>query len=1023
MISKGSEGVRIFTRNRGGIRASSKARGRADKQAKEGFLKHSGKHSAPDPVQGSSLLCVRLATMAMLAVLAPAGLVESAWAQAPGATPAPATDTAQYGNAQALCTPQIIGNRRIPKESVLARLFSRQGDLFDPQIVERDFNSLWNSGYFESVRIERVDTPACVQLVVYVKEKPTIRELNYKGINAVSLSDIADRLKKEKVGLTVESQYDPTRIKRAETVLKALLAEHGHQFATVKEEVKTIPPASVAVTFNIKEGPTVKVGKIVFEGNTALPDRVLRAAMKNLKPIGVPNSIFLENLLPRTFDASKLDEDAERVRYAYQDRGYFKALTAEPITKIRDTTGFNPFTFKTTTGKRIDIEIPVEEGARYRLGGITFKGNKAVTNTRVLRAQFALKDGDFFNRTAFGKGLEQLRKAYGALGYISFGASPVPRFDEAKKLIYLDIDIDEGKPYSISRIEFTGNTITRDKVIRRELLVDEGSVYNSQLVDLSLLRLNQLSYFEPLKAEQDVETRQNTDDGTVDLLIKLKEKGKNSIGLNGGISGLSGTFIGLNYETNNFLGLGETLSVAANIGDLSRRLSLGFNEPYLRNKPIAVGFQLFTTKFDYNPAKASAATGAATNLSAAQQSQFTNYNTTTTGVTLTASEPLRHFFHNKGVARVGASYSLSRSAVTTFNDNTRNVFQSLAFRSGVAGQNQLSGIITSVFTPTFTLSSLDRGVGPHSGKDLSIQVQIAGAGGNVKYTQPAIAYRQFFPMKGLRVNREGHNVLGFRVQAVHAAGFGGEVAPPTNRIYGGGESDIRGFDIRSSSPYVFIPNRVLFNLTNPDGSTIPRDPTNPSLGNVQIPLPIYRLVTIGGDTQLTSNVEYRIPIINQVTFAFFTDFGLTGNLQAGQLRQSESGLSTINSPSYGCPMFVNGACFGGTHVNFSQLLNTVPGTNFVPRMSNGAELQVILPIVNAPFRLYYAYNPLRLYKDLPQQLAVPLTGAPGVTTFQNLFPSSGAGQFTYQQALQLYGADYILREPRKTFRLTVSTTF
>ena len=1018
MIFKGSEGVRIFTRNRGGIGASSAARETVDEQAAEGSLRH----SAPEPAQGPSPLSVRLVTFAVLAL---AALMDTAAsAQVPGASSAPTVDTAQYGNAQALCTPQIIGNRRIPKESVLAKLFSRQGDLYDPQIVERDFNSLWNSGYFESVRIERVDTPACVQLVVYVKEKPTIRELNYKGINAVSLSDIADRLKKEKVGLTVESQYDPTRIKRAETVLKALLAEHGHQFATVKEEVKTIPPASVAVTFNIKEGPTVKVGKIVFEGNTALSDRVLRAAMKNLKPIGIPNSIFFENLLSRTFDASKLDEDAERVRYAYQDRGYFKALTAEPITKIRNTTGFNPFTFKTTTGKRIDIDIPVEEGSRYRLGGITFKGNKAVTNLRVLRAQFAIKDGDYFNRTLFGKGLEQLRKQYGALGYINFVGSPVPRFDEAKKLIYLDIDIDEGKSFSISRIEFTGNTITRDKVIRRELLVDEGSVYNAQLVDLSLLRLNQLSYFEPLKAEQDVESRQNTDDGTVDLLIKLKEKGKNSIGLNGGISGLSGTFIGLNYETNNFLGLGETLSLAANIGDLSRRISLGFNEPYLRNKPIAVGFQLFTTKFDYNPAKALSATGSTSaNLSAAQQSQFTNYNTTTTGLTLTASEPLRRFFHSRGVARVGASYSLSRSAVTTFNDNTRNVFQSLAFRSGVAGVNQLSGIITSVFTPTFTLSSLDRGVGPHSGKDLSVQVQIAGAGGNVKYTQPAIAYRQFFPMKGLRVDREGHNVLGFRVQAVHAAGFGGEVAPPTNRIYGGGESDVRGFDIRASSPYVFIPNRVLFNLTNPDGTTIPRDPTNPSLGNVQIPLPIYRLVTIGGDTQLTSNVEYRIPIVNQVTFAFFTDFGLTGNLQAGQLRQSESGLSTINSPSYGCPMFVNGACFGGTHVNFSQLLNTVPGTNFVPRMSNGAELQVILPIVNAPFRLYYAYNPLRLYKDLPQQLAVPLAGAPGVTTFQNLFPNSGAGQFTYQQALQLYGADYILREPRKTFRLSVSTTF
>jgi outer membrane protein insertion porin family len=939
------------------------------------------------------------------------------------------TDQSQYGNAQTLCNPQVIGNRRIPRESVLARLFSRQGNLYDPQIVERDFNSLWNTGYFENVRIERVDTPACVQLVIYVQEKPTIRELNYKGLNAVSLSDVQDRYKKEKAGVTVESQYDPTRIKRAEGILKELLAEHGHQFATVRTEVKTIPPAAVSITFNIKEGPTVKVGKIVFDGNTAISDHDLRFAMKNLKPIGIPHSYVLENIFPRTFDASKLDEDAERVRAAYTDKGYFKALTGEPITKIRDVNGINPFTLKPTVGKRIDIEIPIEEGPRYRLGGITFTGNTHVPNVRILRAQFNLKDGDIFNRTAFGKGLEQLRKAYGELGYINFVGTPHPRFDEAKKLIYLDIEIDEGKQFFVSRIEFQGNTITRDKVIRRELLVEEGQQYNSRLWDVSLLRLNQLNYFEPLKAEQDSETRLDADAGTVDLLLKLKEKGKNSIGLNGGISGLQGTFIGLNYETNNFLGLGETLSVQANIGDLSRNLSFGFTEPYLRNKPITLGFQVFSSKYDYNPAKAASTTGQSANLSEAVTSQLTNYNTTTTGLTLSVSSPLRHLFAKHGVTRVGASYSLSRSSVTTFNANTLNVFQSLAFRSGVEGPSQLSGIITSVITPTFTYSSLDNPRGPHKGRDFSAQLQVAGIGGNVKYYSPAIAYREFFPISGLKFSPSGHNVLGYRIQFAHTAGFAGEVAPPTSRIYGGGESDVRGFDTRASSPYVFIPNRILFNLTNPDGSTVPINPTNTALGNIQIPLPIYRLVSVGGDTQLTTNVEYRIPIVSQVTFAFFTDFGLTGNLQPSQLRESAAGISTVNSPTYGCPTFVNGACFGGQSLTFSPLLKTVPGTNFVPRMSNGAELQVILPIVNAPFRIFYAYNSLRLFKDLPQQLAVPNTGPPGTQTFYSYFPQSvngaqtGAGAYSYQQAVQFYGADYTLREPRKTFRLTVSTTF
>jgi outer membrane protein insertion porin family len=950
------------------------------------------------------------------------------WAQAGAVQDAPAVDAS--GVSQALCQPQVIGWHRVPKDSVLARMASHQGDAYDATTVERDFNSIWNTGFFEKLQIEREDTPSCVQLVVYVTEKPTIRTIDYTGLNAITLSDVQERDKKAKVGLTPESQYDATRVKRAEDVLKDLLAEHGHQFATVKTEIKTIPPGSVGITFHIKEGPTVKVGKIAFDGNYNLNDRTLRYAMVNTRPIGIPHSIILENLLSRTFDASKLDEDTYRVHMAYADRGYFKAETADPQTHVRDEGGLNWFTLRPSTGKRIDILIPLEEGARYRLGKITFSGNKRITNSAFLRAQFPQKDGEWFNATLFHKGIENLHKAYGGYGYVTEVPSPVPHFDEVNKRIDWNIDIDEGKQFFVSRIEFSGNTLTRDKVIRRELLLEEGQVYSSQAWEMSVLRLNQLNYFETLKVEDDTETHQNADDGTVDLLLKLKEKGKNSIGVNGGLSGLSGTFIGLNYETNNFLGLGETLSANANIGDLSRNLSLGFNEPYLRNKPISVGAEIFSRKSDYNPAKAySISNSTSANVSAAQQSLLTNYNTATTGFTASVSEPLKHLWRGRGVTRVGVTYALSRASVSTFNDNTRNIFQSLAFRSGVEGQSQLNGIVTSTIQPSFSYNSLDRGIGPHSGRSFDLSVQIAGAGGNVKYISPVASFRQFYPMKMLKIDREGRNVLGMRLQLAHISGFGGEVAPPTNRLYGGGESDVRGFDIRADSPYTFVPVKVQFNLTNPDGTMVPRDPTNPSLGNVQIPLPIYRLATVGGDTQLTANVQYQIPIVSTLSFNFFTDFGLTGDLQPGQLLQSAGGTSVLASPLYGCPTFINGACYGGQAVPAlsARQLNTVSGTNFVPRMSSGAEFQVTLPIINAPFRLYYAYNPLRLFKDVPQQLAMPTTctgqyGKAG--EFCSLFPmNTGAGQFSYAQALQLYGASYQLREPRKTLRLTVSTTF
>ncbi len=922
---------------------------------------------------------------------------------------------------------RVIGNRRIPKETILARLFTHVGDQYDPISIERDFNSLWNTAYFDDLRIEREDSEKGIILNVFVKEKPTIREINYKGLNSISVSDVLDRLKKEKVGFTVESQYDPTKIKRAETVIKELLAEHGHQFATDKIEVKTIPPASVQINFNVKEGPTVKVGEIKFTGNQHISSLLLRRSMKNLRPIGIPYSIIFENLFAQTFDASKLEEDTERVRQAYRDKGYYTAAVEEPKTQIRDEGGLNLFTFRPNKGKRIDILMPIEEGGRYRLGTITFTGNKAVSNVKALRGTFAVKDGDWFDATLISKGLENLKKAYGQLGYINFGAIPKPIFNEDKKTVSLDIDIDEGKPFYVSRIEFEGNTITRDKVIRRELMLDEGSVYNSQLWEYSLLRLNQLEYFEPLKVDQDSTATQDSENGTVSLLLKVKEKGKNSIGLNGGVSGLSGAFLGVNYQTNNFLGLGETLSVQGNLGNVQRQFLFGFTQPYIHNRPLNIGFQLFSQKQDFNAAKNyQATTGQSINLSAAQQSLTQNYNQASTGLNFSVNYPLRrHAFQ-----RVGFTYSLTKSTITAFSSASSTFFQTISFRSGIQGTNALAGIVNSSASFSYMYNTVNNPLRPRSGKEFTAVFQVAGIGGNVRYLTPLVAYKKFMSMHYLTPSASGRNVLGLRAQIGYVQGFGGDVAPPNNRMYAGGEGELRGFDVRGATPYGYVPNRVNVQLTNPDGSCVPRDPNNPEDNQcIQVPLPVYGVASIGGDTQLTTNAEYRIPIAGPVTFSFFDDFGIDTALNKGQLKQSPEGFASLTAPLYGCPVFNNGSCQGGIPgalVGFRPDIRPISGTNFVPRMSLGAELGVIMPVVNAPFRLYYAYNPLRLY-ETPFCNSVLIGGNRGSCSAElitrDMFPPGGAGDYTFTEAQQAYGQRYLFREPRKTFRLTVSTTF
>jgi outer membrane protein insertion porin family len=970
-----------------------------------------------DSISRAVFIARRVLRFAVVLILASAAF--TAVAQNPISSPAPTSDTIDQI--------RVIGNRRIPRETILARMFTHPGDTYDPISVERDFHSLWNTGYFEDLRIEREDSEKGILLNVFVREKPSIREINYKGLNSVTQSDVLDRFKKEKVPLSVESQYDATKITQAETVIKQLLAEHGHQFATIKTDVKTIPPASVQVNFNIKEGPVVKVGKIEFVGNRHIGSIELRRSMKNLRPIGIPYSIVFENLFSQTYDSSKLEEDTERVRQAYRDKGYANAAVEDPKTQIRDEGGLNWFTFRPSKGKRIDIQLTIEEGGRYRLGTITFTGNKQIQNLKALRATFPIKDGDWFSATAIGKGLDNLKKAYGGLGYINFGAVPKLDTDEQKKTVSMNIDIDEGKQFYVSRIEFQGNTITRDRVIRRELMLDEGSVYNSQLWEYSLLRLNQLEYFDPLKVDQDSEAHQDPDAGTVDLLLKVKEKGKNSIGMNGGVSGYSGAFLGVNYQTNNFLGLGETLSVQANLGSISRTFQFGFTQPYIRNRPINLGFQVFNQKQDYNAAKNyQATTGADLNLSTAQKSLTQNYNVGSDGINFSVSYPLkRHAFQ-----RVGVTYSLTKSTITAFSTASSTFFQTIAFRSGIQGSNPLAGIINSNLGLSYTYNTVSNPLRPHDGKEYTAFLQIAGLWGDVRYINPAVAYKRYIPMHYLIPTPGGRNVLAIRAQLNYIQGISGDVAPPNNRFFNGGEMDLRGFDVRSTTPYGYVPTRVNFQLTNPDGQCVPRDPTNPQDNQcIQVPLPVYGIASIGGDASFTGNAEYRISVVGPFTFAFFDDFGIDSATNHNQLKQSPEGFASLTAPLYGCPVYNNGSCQGGipgSLVGFKQNIRPVSGTNFVPRMSTGAEVSVLMPIINAPFRLYYAYNPLRLFErpycnDAILGQKQQSCSAELIT--RDMFPPGGAGDFTYGEAIQAYGSGYVFREPRKTFRLTISTTF
>ncbi len=357
---------------------------------------------------------------------------------------------------------EVRGSRRVPSETLKALLATKAGDIYDEELLRRDFMALWNQGRFDDIRLEAEpgERPDSVHVTFIVTERRVIRTIHYSGIHTVTVSEILDRFKERKVGLVVESQYDPNKMQRAAIVLKEFLSERGRQYATVEPQIEQIPPSSLKLTFNVNEGPKVKVGTITITGNHAFSQRWVIEAMKNLHPYGVPHSIFFENMFPKTYDAAKLEEDDERIRQAYTDHGYFQAKSLEHTVNIvpRGGKGWRlPIIKMESPGIYADIAQPVEEGRLYHLHVMNFDGVKLFrTPEALMRPLFGMGPGDVFQTDKLRKGIENLRKLYGKFGYIDF--VPEPSFDFIPNTDQIDLTLtaDEGKQFFVRRIDFSG---------------------------------------------------------------------------------------------------------------------------------------------------------------------------------------------------------------------------------------------------------------------------------------------------------------------------------------------------------------------------------------------------------------------------------------------------------------------------------------------------------------------------------------------------------------------------------------
>jgi outer membrane protein insertion porin family len=343
-------------------------------------------------------------------------------------------------------------------------------------------------------------------------------------------------------------------------------------------------------------------------------------------------------------------------------------------------------------------------------------------------------------------------------------------------------------------------------------------------------------------------------------------------------------------------------------------------------------------------------------------------------------------------ARIGLTYGFDISNIQTLTTAASTYFNYIDFQ-GVGGPNQLNGIRTSKITPSYTYNSIDHPITPTHGKSIFISTGFAGSflGGNVNTIEPTIDAKYF--RSGLK---KGH-VIGMHFLGRMITGYGGKVAPPFNRYYTGGENDIRGFDIWGISPIVFLPTQATVNVYNVDGTqrmqnqlvnnTITRTP-------VTMTIPSYQLAFPGGDTNVVGNVEYRIPIVGPVVLAIFGDAGVDKLAYPGQLALNPGRITQLNGE------FPQAGYNGRAYI--------APGTQKL-RSSTGLELQVLMPVVNAPFRVYWAYNP-NVFRGYLQ---------PPIAADRSLFPNTA----TYNNAVAAIGQPVPFFEQHSTFRFTIGRTF
>ncbi len=486
---------------------------------------------------------------------------------------------------------EYTGVETLSEESLSYYLDLEPGKPWDPGRLNDRIKELWGRELIDDISVEAEAEGEGVGVRVTITERPLLTSLDYDGLKKLKRSDIGDMTDRERISVYESSPLDLGEVARLEQAIKKLYEERGYRFAGIHVEVQDAGLGEKRVLITVDEGGRVKIGRVDFEGNEVFSTGKLRRQMEKTKKSNLLTRIRKRDV----FNSATVEEDLDKVKGLYRRFGYKDVEVGEPELEVIER---KPNAERLEGRKRqLALVVPIEEGPRWKLGKIDIEGAEVLPDG-LLRQMFKEPQDGWLRSDVIDEGVEQIGELYRNSGYI-FADVKMEIVEREDLVADLLVTVEENDQFRVGRLEFTGNDRTRDRVLRRQMLLKEGDVFNSGMLRTSLLRLSQLEYYVVNDADP-VEVDYDSGNQKVNLVVKGTETGQTEVQFGGGYSELDGFFVQSALRTRNFLGRGETIGVSIQTGRYRDIFDVSYYMPWVKDRPQNFGVQLFNRETDFD---------------------------------------------------------------------------------------------------------------------------------------------------------------------------------------------------------------------------------------------------------------------------------------------------------------------------------------------------------------------------------------------------------------------------------------